>query len=791
MIDLNDALPQTNAPLGRRVQWHAIKEAVKGRETEILDAFGINWRSPETHITCPYPGHADHNPSWRWNTAAAKAHCSCDSSASIFDVIIKMRGVDFSEACVIAAEIMGCDDLICADDSAAGLTLEEYAAAKRLPADWLISIGVREQRAYGPSKVPALRTEYRRPNGDPPSVRFRVNLTGDKKKRHFWRKGDKACLYGCQWAASLPAAGYAIIAEGESDTQTLWRHNFPALGLPGANAWNEERDAPLFDGVAVIHVVIEPDTGGAEVMKWLIRSRIAPRVRLIRLPPETKDPSALYLSAPGRFRDAFQAAMKAAQPLPPTAARDAAEPEIIDPAAPYTIAKRFAELHFAIADTVALRHHRDEFHVWNGAAYLTAPDSALRTRIYNFLDPCKWRNPQGELKRVKPNIKMVANILDALRAVTYLDGRVAPPAWLMDAQHGPPADEITACLNGLLHLPTLELLPHTPAFFTHNALDFAYERDAPQPRRWIDFLHQLWPDDEASIETLQEMFGLALTGDTRHQKAFLIVGPKRSGKGTIARILARLIGIENVVAPTLAGLGTEFGLQPLIDKRLAIISDARLGGRADQAGIAERLLSITGEDVITVSRKFLPAWTGQLQVRFLILSNELPRLADVSGALASRFIVLALMRSFYGHEDHGLADRLLAELPGILNWAVAGQRRLVHRKYFLQPESAAEAVRELEDLTSPMTVFIRERCEISAGACAAVDDLFVTWCDWCEEQKRTPGTKQSFGRDLRAALPWLKISQSRTGDGERQRIYEGIRIKPKPTGINLNSVDLN
>jgi len=88
-------------------------------------------------------------------------------------------------------------------------------------------------------------------------------------------------------------------------------------------------------------------------------------------------------------------------------------------------------------------------------------------------------------------------------------------------------------------------------------------------------------------------------------------------------------------------------------------------------------------------------------------------------------------------------------------------------------------------------VFIRERCEISAGACAAVDDLFVTWCDWCEEQKRTPGTKQSFGRDLRAALPWLKISQSRTGDGERQRIYEGIRIKPKPTGINLNSVDLN
>src|SRR5215472_9160659 len=99
-----------------------------------------------------------------------------------------------------------------------------------------------------------------------------------------------------------------------------------------------------------------------------------------------------------------------------------------------------------------------------------------------------------------------------------------------------------------------------------------------------------------------------------------MVGPKRSGKGTIA-------GPDNTVAPTLAGLGTNFGLAPLIGKRVAIISDARLGGRADQAAIGQRLLSITGEDTITIDRKFLPAWTGRLQVRFLILSNELPRLA--------------------------------------------------------------------------------------------------------------------------------------------------------------------
>ena len=126
------------------------------------------------------------------------------------------------------------------------------------------------------------------------------------------------------------------------------------------------------------------------------------------------------------------------------------------------------------------------------------------------------------------------------------------------------------------------------------------------------------------------------------------------------------------MAPTLAGLGTNFGLAPLIGKRVAIISDARLSGRADQHAIAERLLSITGEDALTIDRKYKSAWTGQLQTRFLIISNELFRLADASGALASRFILLMLAKSFYGQEDRNLTKKLMTELPGILNWAAAG-----------------------------------------------------------------------------------------------------------------------
>jgi putative DNA primase/helicase len=109
----------------------------------------------------------------------------------------------------------------------------------------------------------------------------------------------------------------------------------------------------------------------------------------------------------------------------------------------------------------------------------------------------------------------------------------------------------------------------------------------------------------------------------------------------------------------------------------------------------------------------------------IIISNELPRLADASGALASRFIVLLLTRSFFGREDQTLTGKLLTELPGILNWGIAGWRRLTERGYFVQPGSALDAVQQLEDLGSPTRAFLRERCEIGPFHTVGIDELYI------------------------------------------------------------------
>jgi putative DNA primase/helicase len=185
-----------------------------------------------------------------------------------------------------------------------------------------------------------------------------------------------------------------------------------------------------------------------------------------------------------------------------------------------------------------------------------------------------------------------------LKAAANLPASVPAPSWLSEAA-GLPAVEIIACTNGLLHIPTRKLLPHTPHFFTHVALPFAYDSSTLAPRELLSFLNSLWGPDADQIRVLQEIFGYCLTGDTSQQKIFLIIGPTRSGKGTIARVITVLLGRDNVAAPTLASLATNFGLAPLVGKQLSVIADARLSSRSDQQAIVERLLSISGEDSLS------------------------------------------------------------------------------------------------------------------------------------------------------------------------------------------------
>jgi putative DNA primase/helicase len=440
-----------------------------------------------------------------------------------------------------------------------------------------------------------------------------------------------------------------------------------------------------------------------------------------------------------------------------------------------------------------LRYFEQEWYCWGGSAWAAIGLDDVKAEVWNFVEGvfvedharevADWS--PGSRQRVPPKVKklstaLLANVLSALMAQTLVGGEATPPVWL--GRPPCPVEDSIFAINGTVHVASLlegryRVHPPTPELFNLFALPLEVTADAPEPREWLRFLDGLWGGDRESLETLQEWFGYCLTPRTDFQKALLMVGPGRAGKGTIARVLTELVGEQNVAAPSLHSLSERFGLSALVGKSLAIVGDAVLSRRSDAQAIAAVLKGVIGEDRQTVDRKNREAITRRLRVRLVISSNELPHWEDASGVVATRMVVLRLTESHLGGEDSGLIDRLLGELPGIVRWSVEGLARLNRRGRFVQPGSAAEAVDQMARLASPARDFGDEECVFEADARAGIPELYRRWRNWCHRNGLQPiSSAQAFGRDMLAAYPRLKRVRVRVGSKQVWH-YVGVRVR--------------
>lgn len=466
------------------------------------------------------------------------------------------------------------------------------------------------------------------------------------------------------------------------------------------------------------------------------------------------------------------------------------EREMPPPSNPMAVARELASAwHDEQTGLLTRRHWRNTWMRWEGSYWREMEDQEVRASLYKRLEHAEYfagldKDGNPVIKPWAPTKRKISDVMDASAAVTHLSASVDPPAWIPRDGLSRDSDDpyahgtespIVACTNGLLRVRDRQLLPLTPAFFNLVSVPFDYDPEATAPT-WEQFLKQVWPDDETSIAALQEWFGYVLSGRTDQQKILLIVGPTRSGKGTIARILTNLVGKGNMAGPTLAGLATNFGLSPLLGKPLAVISDARLAGRDGQQ-VVERLLTISGEDTIDVDRKFRDPWTGKLPTRLMILSNELPNFGDASGVIARRFIVLNMTVSWLGKEDTALTDKLAAEMPGILNWALDGLARLERQGHITEPPGSAEAVTTMQDTASPTSAFVRECCDTGPTCEVTVDELWEAWKQWAEDQGIRAGSKAMLGRNLLSVVPQAKRIRPRDETGKQIPTYSGIALK--------------
>jgi putative DNA primase/helicase len=414
-----------------------------------------------------------------------------------------------------------------------------------------------------------------------------------------------------------------------------------------------------------------------------------------------------------------------------------------------------------------LVYTQNEWMEFGARCYETLDPVVLRARVWHWLSGLKTRGDDGVVDLV-PWGQQVNQVLDCLQGLCW--AKLSDPDWITPGPCSP--SDVLGFKNGRLRLDTMELDPHGPDWFSRFSCDADWDPNA-ECKTWHRFLNDLWPDDQESQDCLQLIFGYLLSHRTDLQKIFALIGPTRSGKGTIARVLQQLI--PDTCGPGLGQFSQNFGLSALIDSSLAIIADARIGAKTDQASICERLLSISGRDRLNIPRKFKTDWSGTLNTRIMLLSNELPRIADNSAALAHRMVILKFNTSWLGREDLELDSKLSSELNGIARWAIEGWHRIAAGQVITTPKTAMEDHKDLEHLMSPVLGFVEQECCVDPNHVVTKDSLYEAWKSWCEAEGRSwAGTKSGFCRDLCAAVPGL--TTVRTGS-DRVRKFQGLTLK--------------
>lgn len=416
----------------------------------------------------------------------------------------------------------------------------------------------------------------------------------------------------------------------------------------------------------------------------------------------------------------------------------------------------------ALAARMAIpaRWWRGDFYQWDGTRYREWRAEAVDNYLYRETADA-WFEGAGEdegTKPWRPSENKIAGVSHALsRGVLYRPSDEEP--------QDSPAQ--VACLNGVYDVAGDALLPHTPERFNLQSVPFAYDPEAKAPT-WEWFLNDVLPEDAQRF--LQEWFGYVLSGRTDLEKIANLVGRRRSGKGTISTVLDALVGEENCAAPSLPSLVGTFGEQPLLGKTLATFSDISWSFR-DVAEAVEIIKKISGNDARDVNRKNRDVWHGRLGVRFMIMGNDMPRFTDASGALAGRMIHVQFPGTFYGRERPNVKQDLLAELPGILNWAIEGLRRLTAAGRFTVPQTSEELAAEVRRQQSPVQAFLDDACAQSEAAPPVpLDELYPVYKAWARDAGvEHPLNREHLSRALGSA--GLPVRRERVNGVRARRVY--------------------
>lgn len=366
---------------------------------------------------------------------------------------------------------------------------------------------------------------------------------------------------------------------------------------------------------------------------------------------------------------------------------------------------------------------------------------------------------------------LIGNVLGQLIAFAAVSSDTDQPCWLDGGSRS--AGRIIPLENGLLDVDSHMLLPHDPAYFSSNCLPYAYDPDADCPR-FYRFLDEIFEGDDQRIMLIRELLGYLLVHDTSQQVFFAFTGEGSNGKSALLSVITHLLGVQNVSHVQLELFGQRFQLIETLGKLANIATEV---GEIGQ--IAEGVLkSFTSGDRMSFESKGKQPISAMPTARLIFSCNKLPQFKDRSSGTYRRMMVVPFGVQIPKHkQDKQIVQKLTSELPGILNWALAGLRTLQARGYFVEPQVTREAAEAYKEDVNPAKEFLIDEIRANREGAIVCALLYGEYVEWCKVKGHRPLDDRNFGKEIRRAFPnVLRVRQ--TIGRKRVWMYLGIEGIP-------------
>ena len=330
--------------------------------------------------------------------------------------------------------------------------------------------------------------------------------------------------------------------------------------------------------------------------------------------------------------------------------------------------------------------------------------------------------------------------------------------------------DLLGVANGVVNLRMGWIMPNEPDLLITQHCAAQYDKAAAAPL-WLQTLDEVFHGDTATINALQVLLGLTLTGEVGEERIIFAYGFGANGKSVISNVVATIMSDYAKTAPPslLASRRTD---DHSARSDIAMLNGARLvsinelpGGMFLDEQVAKQL---AGREPI--SARFLHKEFFSFLPRFTpwVRTNHKPIVRGEDDGIWRRIVLLPFQRQFAPHEqDSKLEAKLLAERDGILRWMIEGAQRYYRDGLRLSKTMRREQAQYRKD--SDLLGEFLEECTLSdAGARTEQSTLFLHWRSWCKSNGVQWGSKKSFTQRL-AERGFKAVSSN------GNRYYSGIK----------------